>query len=226
MSDVKWHSTKLTTSLRLVLRSGMRVSCSSRPLCTIRAQNLRKDNSAYCGWAVDGFPYSYGPEFEFRPEFLVANAYSRPWPLPYSFFPRHNLHYATQQILHTVWDFKFSRRRVWSSESSGMYCRVLNWMSTYVSEMRAASIIRAMMEAALTSETSVDIRFSVSVWVGWAYKATHAPRPIYDILCVTICFIPPVVPYLWQTTVSYTTESHHSRLAPCKYALFKKTVVK
>jgi hypothetical protein len=27
-------------------------------------------------------------------------------------------------------DFKFSRRRVWSSESSGMYCRVLNWMST------------------------------------------------------------------------------------------------
>jgi hypothetical protein len=28
-----------------------------------------------------------------------------------------------------MWDFKFSRRRVWSSESSGMYCRVLNWMS-------------------------------------------------------------------------------------------------
>jgi hypothetical protein len=42
------------------------------------------------------------------------------------------------------WDFKFSRRRVWSSESSGMYCHVFNWMSTDVSEVRAASIIRAM----------------------------------------------------------------------------------
>jgi hypothetical protein len=40
-----------------------------------------------------------------------------------------------------MWDFKFSRRRVWSSESSGMYCRVLNWMSTDVSEVHAASII-------------------------------------------------------------------------------------
>jgi hypothetical protein len=31
-----------------------------------------------------------------------------------------------------IWDFKFSRRRVWRSESSGMYCRVLNWMSTSI----------------------------------------------------------------------------------------------
>jgi hypothetical protein len=42
-----------------------------------------------------------------------------------------------------------------SSESSGMYCHVLNWMSTVVSEVRAASIIRAMiMEAVRTSEIS------------------------------------------------------------------------
>jgi hypothetical protein len=33
----------------------------------------------------------------------------------------------------TVWDFKFSRRRVWCSElSSGIYCRV-KWLSTDVS---------------------------------------------------------------------------------------------
>jgi hypothetical protein len=32
----------------------------------------------------------------------------------------------------------------WSSESSGIYCRVLNWMSADVSEIRAASVIRAM----------------------------------------------------------------------------------
>jgi hypothetical protein len=38
-----------------------------------------------------------------------------------------------------LWDFKFSRRRVWSSESSGMYCCVLNWMSTDVSEVLTAS---------------------------------------------------------------------------------------
>jgi hypothetical protein len=45
-----------------------------------------------------------------------------------------------------------------SSESSGMYCRVLNSMSTDVSEVRAASIIALMMKAARTSETSVDIQ--------------------------------------------------------------------
>jgi hypothetical protein len=33
---------------------------------------------------------------------------------------------------------------VLSSESSGMYCRVFNWMSTDVSEVRAASITRAL----------------------------------------------------------------------------------
>jgi hypothetical protein len=39
-------------------------------------------------------------------------------------------------------------------QSSGMYCRVLNWMSTDISEVHAASIMRAMMEAVCTSETS------------------------------------------------------------------------
>jgi hypothetical protein len=33
-----------------------------------------------------------------------------------------------------------------SSESSEMYCLVLNWTSTDVSEVRAASIIRALSE--------------------------------------------------------------------------------
>jgi hypothetical protein len=45
----------------------------------------------------------------------------------------------------TMWDFRFSRRWVWNSESSGMYCHVLNLMSTYVSAVRAASIIRAII---------------------------------------------------------------------------------
>jgi hypothetical protein len=39
-----------------------------------------------------------------------------------------------------------------------MHTRVVKQMSTYVSEVRAASIIRVMMmEVARTSETSVDI---------------------------------------------------------------------
>jgi hypothetical protein len=37
----------------------------------------------------------------------------------------------TLQFISTLWDFKFSRRRAWSSESSGMYCHVLNWMSMF-----------------------------------------------------------------------------------------------
>jgi hypothetical protein len=36
--------------------------------------------------------------------------------------------------------------------------------------------------------------------------------PFSDLLCVPIYFIPPVVPYLWRSAVSYRTESHHSRL--------------
>jgi hypothetical protein len=55
-----------------------------------------------------------------------------------------------------TWDFKFSRRRVWSSESSGMYCRVLNWISTSI--IRAMMIRALMMEAARTSETSVGFQ--------------------------------------------------------------------
>jgi hypothetical protein len=37
-----------------------------------------------------------------------------------------------------------------------MLCRFVWWKFTYVSEMLAASIMRPMMEAASTSETSVN----------------------------------------------------------------------
>jgi hypothetical protein len=70
------------------------------------------------------------------------------------------------ELVVSLWDFRFSRRRVWSSESSGIYCSVLNWMSTDVSYVHAGSIIRAiiiialMMKAAHTSEMSVDIQIT------------------------------------------------------------------
>jgi hypothetical protein len=53
--------------------------------------------------------------------------------------PRGICSWGIQTKPFTMKDFKFSRRRVWSSESSGMYCSALNWMSTDVSEVRAAS---------------------------------------------------------------------------------------
>jgi hypothetical protein len=56
-------------------------------------------------------------------------------------------------------DFKISRRRVWSSElSSGMYCRV-KWLSTDVSEVRTASIIRIVFWDVLPCKMIVDRRF-------------------------------------------------------------------
>jgi hypothetical protein len=97
-------------------------------------------------------------------------------------------------------------------------------MSTNVSEVRAASIIRAVMETARTFETSADIQLitlqyipkdselyhtmhwlsiysSVSVRVRFEHKATLAPRPYFDLLCFAFCCTAPVVPYLWQSTV-------------------------
>jgi hypothetical protein len=71
---------------------------------------------------------------------------------------------CTVKVLVTMWDFKFSRRRVWCSElSSGLYCRV-KWLSTDVLEVRTASTLmmecKLMMEAVRTSETSVDNHFT------------------------------------------------------------------
>jgi hypothetical protein len=43
-------------------------------------------------------------------------------------------------------------------------------MSTDVSEVRAASIIRAMMEAARTSETSVDIQLRTRQYIPEDYE--------------------------------------------------------
>jgi len=55
-----------------------------------------------------------------------------------------------------------------------MYCRVLSWVSTDVSEVRAASIIRAttalMMEAERTSETSVDIQLRTRQYIPEDYE--------------------------------------------------------
>jgi hypothetical protein len=54
-----------------------------------------------------------------------------------------------------MWDFKFSRRRLWSSESSGMYCRVLNWMSTDVSVVRAI-----ILHGSISQKTTLNIKQS------------------------------------------------------------------
>jgi hypothetical protein len=56
-----------------------------------------------------------------------------------------------------------------------MYYRVLNLMSTEVSEVRAASVIRAVMEAARTSETSVDIQLRTRQYIP-EYSELHIRR--------------------------------------------------
>jgi hypothetical protein len=46
------------------------------------------------------------------------------------------------EVKQRLWDLKFSQQLVWCSElSSGIYCHV-KWLSTDVSEVRTASIIR------------------------------------------------------------------------------------
>jgi hypothetical protein len=52
---------------------------------------------------------------------------------------------------------------------------------------------------------------SVSEWVAWVYMATHTLRLFSDLLCDPVCFIQPVVPYLWHSTVSCITESFGSK---------------
>jgi hypothetical protein len=63
--------------------------------------------------------------------------------------------------------------------------------------------------------TSVRL-YEIWVWVSerWAHKATLAPRPFSDPLCVPIYCISPAVLYLWQSTVPHITESLHSRFVP------------
>jgi hypothetical protein len=68
------------------------------------------------------------PETEIRP--LLRSgcpvAVSCLWSLSSQIIYEHFI--VSSNLLTATWDFKFSGRRVWSSESSGMYCRVLNWM--------------------------------------------------------------------------------------------------
>jgi predicted class III extradiol MEMO1 family dioxygenase len=61
-----------------------------------------------------------------------------------------------------------------------MYCHVINGMSTNVSLVRAASIIRAMMEAAHTSETSVDIQLITWQYIPLSFSITIVPTLIKE----------------------------------------------
>jgi hypothetical protein len=55
------------------------------------------------------------------------------------------------------------------------------------------------------------VSVSESVWAGWVHKATQTLQPFSDVLFFPMFFIPPVVPYLWQSAVSYITiQTMHS----------------
>jgi hypothetical protein len=57
-----------------------------------------------------------------------------------------------------MWDFKFSRRRVWCSElSSGIYCRV-KWWRQYAPLKRRSTII---LHGSISQKTTLNIEFGV-----------------------------------------------------------------
>jgi hypothetical protein len=75
-----------------------------------------------------------------------------------------------------LWDFKFSRQRAWCSElSSGMYWRVI-WLSTDVSEVLTASIIRDVGRQSFHMSVHPRRQF-------WTYV------PVILTFCIAVSFI-------------------------------------
>jgi hypothetical protein len=66
--------------------------------------------------------------------------------------------------------------RLMKLKSSGMYCRVLSWMSTDVSEGACCDLIALVMEAARISETTVDIQLKTRQYIS-EDSELHTPRP-------------------------------------------------
>jgi hypothetical protein len=99
----------------------------------------------------------------------------------------------------TMWDFKFSRRPVWSSESSGMYCRVLNWISTnYVrfQVLTAASMtLRIFWDVLPCSKLNVDQLCEISSSHGGQYEAQN-------LLGCTAVFLIECRPTMWDCKFS------------------------
>jgi hypothetical protein len=71
----------------------------------------------------------------------------------------------------TLWDLMFSRREVWSLNSSGLYRRVVMLKWADVSEVRTASIIRATFH-----QWSAD-----HVWQTLHYKILGLYAELFDI---------------------------------------------
>jgi hypothetical protein len=63
-----------------------------------------------------------------------------------------------------LWDFKFSRRRVWCSQlSSGIYCRV-KLLSTDVSEVRTETSVDNHFIRQYIPEDNCDYKFLYVIW--------------------------------------------------------------
>jgi hypothetical protein len=89
---------------------------------------------------------------------------------------------------------KFSRRRVWCSElSSGLYCRV-KWLSTDVSEVRTASIIRdewAKHERIGVYTGQPSARSVVTSRSHW-YHPGLSTRPFQGLNCIHLTYSPDI----------------------------------
>jgi hypothetical protein len=117
-----------------------------------------------------------------------------------------------------------------SSESSGMYCCVLYWMSTDVSEVRTASIIIAlMMEAARTSETSVNIvkntslhprRFWASYSPPWELEISHSIKDYTEVFYMI--YKEDILPVQYTRIMSFerSTSTREIVLLNLKFIIF------
>jgi hypothetical protein len=83
------------------------------------------------------------------------------------------LHTLTQYLWFILVCAKNHQHNVSCSESSGMHCRVLNWMSTDISEVRDASIIRVIGRHSIKNMAVHPRRFWASYSPPWELEISH-----------------------------------------------------
>jgi hypothetical protein len=108
-----------------------------------------------------------------------------------------------------TWDFKFLRRRVWSSESSGMYCRVLTWMSTDVSEVRdGGSTYLGIVGRHLIKNIPEDSELQkfLRCYNLTLYSVNIGSSAIYLVYCIIIIIIIIVVVVTWPRATKWRAE--------------------
>jgi hypothetical protein len=102
---------------------------------------------------------------------------------------------------------KTTSRKVWSSEYSGIYCRVVKPMSTDVSEVRAASIIRAMSEPSSKVAGYIRVKWNGLTNGEWVSKWANGTLTLTLYLSLSLFYYGPPT-HLSLALVSKAGRSH------------------